>query len=318
MQQPLTICIPVYNDWSSLERLLQELDEALSPRSRRVRVLVLDDGSEDPPPPRLTRNSRRTLECPRLVRLKRNLGHQRAIAVGLCLLASENEPCSVLIMDGDGEDDPDDAHRLIERFESLRSKAAVFASRAKRSESLLFRIGYRMYRVLHRALTGIPVRVGNFSILPWEHVQTLVVAPELWSHYAAAVVKCRLAVETIPADRRERYAGQSKMNLVSLVVHGLSAFSVFADIVGVRLLLATLLLMVLSSGALVGVIAVRAFTDLAIAGWATTAAGLLALLNFQAFLMALTLAFIILFGRNARNTPPISEFRLLVVDWRAP
>lgn len=89
-------------------------------------------------------------------------------------------------------------------------------------------------------LTGIRVRVGNFSILPFAYLDTLVVMSELWNHYAASVFRSKLPFAMIPIPRGTRFAGTSKMNFVALVSHGLSAISVFGDIVGVRLLIGAL------------------------------------------------------------------------------
>lgn len=312
---PITVCIPVYDDWGSLSRLLGELDAAVAGEAP-YRVLIVDDASRTPAPPEVAEATLPVLGRPRIVRLRRNLGHQRAIAVGLSLLAAEGGEGPVVVLDGDGEDDPRDVPRLLARFRELGGRSSVFAARARRSERLLFRLGYRIYRVVHRVLTGIPVRIGNFSVLPRGHVETLAVAPELWSHYAAAAVKCGLPMDTVPANRAKRYAGRSKMNLVALVVHGLAALSVFADTVGVRLLLAAVALMGLSIAGLAAVVGIRAFTDLAVAGWATSAAGLLVVLTFQAFLMALTLVFVILAGRGTPGSPHPSgsDYRVLVED----
>ena len=82
--------------------------------------------------------------------------------------------------------------------------------------------------------------MGNFSVIPRERLASLVVVSELWNHYAAAAMRSRQPFCTIPTRRAERLDGESKMNFVGLVVHGLSAISVYSDIVGVRLLIADL------------------------------------------------------------------------------
>ena len=99
-----------------------------------------------------------------------------------------------------------------------------------------------MYRLIHFLLTGVQVQVGNFSVIPATVLRRLVAVSELWNHYAAAVYKAKLPMALIPAQRNCRLEGSSRMNLVALVVHGLSAMAVFGDRIGVRLL------MVVSSG----------------------------------------------------------------------
>jgi hypothetical protein len=151
-------------------------------------------------------------------------------------------------MDGDGEDLPGDLPRLIDALSQSDSRdhGVVFAERRRRSEGLLFRVCYHSYRLIHVALTGIPVRFGNFSILSRGALDRIVVVNELWNHYAAAVVKSRLAYSTIPTVRGVRLAGQTQMNFPALVIHGLGALSVFAEIISVRLLYVVVLLLILA------------------------------------------------------------------------
>ena len=96
----------------------------------------------------------------------------------------------------------------------------VFAERTKRSESFAFRFFYALYRWLHLLLTGVAVRVGNFSAMPYSLLRRLVAVSELWNHYAAAVFKSRLPYRLLPTQRANRLAGRPQMNFVALVIHG--------------------------------------------------------------------------------------------------
>jgi len=105
--------------------------------------------------------------------------------------------------------------------------------------------------------------------------------PDLWNHYAASVYRARLPRTLVPLPRGRRLAGESKMNFVSLLIHGLSAMSVFSDQVSARLLTAAVSFAVIAI-ALMGVTAgIRWFTDLAVPGWATFTVGLLLVLVVQ-------------------------------------
>lgn len=246
------VLIPVYEDWAAVAALLAKLDAAFAPAGWSADVLVVDDCSVARPGPRVVPASPRALARVRALRLRRNVGHQRAIAIGLAFL-DHDDPGSelpVLVMDGDGEDDPADALTLLARFVAEGRARAVFAGRARRSEGLVFRAGYQAFKVVHLLLTGHRVQVGNFSVLPASALGQLVVASELWNHYAAAVFKLRLPRVIVPVPRATRLAGSSAMSWVSLIVHGLSAISVFAEVVGVRLVLATSALAALAAAAL--------------------------------------------------------------------
>ena len=244
----------------------------------------------------------------------RNLGHQRAIAIGLSFIHRERICDAVLVMDADGQDLPEDVPRLIQKFREAGERKVIFAERIRRSESLLFRLCYHCYRWLHLMLTGIAVRVGNFSIIPSARLATLVVVSETWNHYAASVLKARIPHDTLPTARGERLAGQSKLNFVALVIHGLSAISVFAETVGVRVTLAILGLLAVVVALLSTVVAIRFGTDLAIPGWATTAVGILLVIALQMLTMASGLTFTILFNRNNLSFLPIRDYQYFVGD----
>jgi hypothetical protein len=160
---------------------------------------------------------------------------------------------------------------------------------------------------VHWALTGRTVSVGNFSVIPIHHVDRLVAVSELWNHYAASVFKARLACETVPVDRGHRIAGESRMNFVALLAHGLSAISVFADVVGLRLLVSTFFLALLALLGVGAVLILRFTTDVAIPGWATAATGVLIVIFLQAFLMATVFVFITLQGRSGMGFLPIRD-----------
>jgi hypothetical protein len=303
------VLVPVHDDWGPAGRVLAELDKRLAGRPGPIEALLVDDGSTQPPAPDMVPPSMAAFGAVRVLELARNLGHQRAIAVGLCHIRDTRPDLhAVVVMDGDGEDDPADVPRLLAALDA-NPGTCVFAERTRRSEGLVFRLGYAAYRLVHRVLTGIPVRVGNFSALPAVQVRRLVTVSDLWNHYAASVVQARLPVVRVPTRRARRIAGRSRMSAVGLVVHGLSAMSVFSDRIGVRLLLATLGAAALVLAALVAALVVRFATPLAIPGWTTTAVGLLAVLLVQLAGLVLVFVFVVLAGRQGTSMVPIRDYR---------
>jgi polyisoprenyl-phosphate glycosyltransferase len=308
----IALVLPVYNDWTAVERLLPRIDQALNSIPCRARVLLVDDASDEEPEtawPRAFRN----IEDVSILHLRRNLGHQRAIAVGLAHVYHNGQSFdAVVVMDADGEDRPEDIGALLEKFQAEGGGKAVFAARSKRLESPVFRFFYHAYRILHKALTGVAVRVGNFSIVPPRALETLMVAPELWNHYAAAIYRARIPHTSVPLPRGSRLAGRSKMNFVSLLMHGLSAISIFSDVVSARLLAftATAIAAAIALGAAIA--ATRLFTPLAIAAWAVDAAAILLIVLAQALMISLALAFIIASGRAAAGFLPLRDAAVFV------
>ncbi len=219
-------------------------------------------------------------------------------------------------MDADGEDRPEDLPRLVAAFEEHHRKKIVFAERRRRTESLLFRSFYWLYRQMHLVLTGLRVRVGNFSILPASAVESLMAVPETWNHVAAAVFKSRLSYDTIPTTRGFRIAGRSSMNFVALVVHGLSALSVFGEIVGVRLLVASTALFMIVAGGLASGAAWSLGTSRPIPAWAAVGGGLAVVLLTQLVMVSFLAALSILSARNAQNFLPLRDWKFFVTRAR--
>jgi hypothetical protein len=306
------ILIPLFNDWAAAEVLLPRLLATMRRAELRPRILLVDDGSTQPRPDDFLAQAPEIAAAVHVLPLRRNLGHQRAIAIGLCFLAEHGTDEAVVVRDGDGEDSPDDVVRLWEKHREIRTGQVVFADRRRRSENLRFRLFYKLYRLAHYLLTGYLVRVGNFSLIPFSALQRLVVVSELWNHYAAAVYKARLPHIAIPTKRAPRLAGESKMNFVGLVTHGLSAMSVHSEIIGTRALAGLCGVGVLTALALAAVLVVRFGTSLAIPGWATVAVGLLVIVFMQAMMMALVFVFVVLGNRQASSFLPLRDYKYFV------
>jgi hypothetical protein len=306
----LAVLMPIYNDWESAVVLIDAVEKTLTTTVTTLRFLLVDDESSMPPPKTVPVSCATT--SVEILRLRRNLGHQRAIAIGLMHLLQETDVTAVLIMDGDGEDTPDGTKILIDRFNQEGRNTTIFAQRARRTENLAFKVFYFLFRTVHRFLIGRDIRIGNFSILPRTHIACLAAVPELWNHFAAAVMKARLQTTQVPIDRGYRLAGLTQMNFMALVAHGLSAISVFSDIVGLRLLLASSLLAVVATIGLIVVTGIRFATPLAIPGWATTAAGVLLVVLLQALLLSFIFVFIVLLGRNTIGFLPIRDYSFFI------
>jgi hypothetical protein len=276
--ESLLILIPSFNDWAALRLLLPGIDRAMTGSKWSASVLIVDDASTDPIPDGWPGGNFAALESVTVLHLRCNLGHQRAIALGLYHAHEFTDAAAVLVMDGDGEDRAEDLPKLLEEFERGGRREAVFAARTRRMESLAFQFFYHAYRVIHRILTGIEVRVGNFSVLPRPALVRLMAFSDLWNHYAAAVDRGRLPRRLLPLARGRRLEGRSRMNFVSLLIHGLAAMSVFSDIISARLLAASAVFAVLGIGLIAWTgMSVTAGILLALAAQSLTFAALFAL-----------------------------------------
>lgn len=313
----MIVVIPVFNDWTAVGLLLEELDPVLLGQGMDLEILIIDDASTEPVEASVfCRKVFQTIKSIEILRLRRNLGHQRAIAVALAFLDA-HRPFDVLaIMDGDGEDNPRDLPRLLECLRREGGRKIVFAKRIRRSEGLLFSTLYHLYRWIHFVLTGVKVRVGNFSLVPAPLAHQLVVMAEMWNHYAATVLRAGLPYAEVPSPRGRRLAGRTQMNLIRHVVHGLSAISVYGDLVGARALVAGLTVGFASIIALGVVLGIRVATDAAIPGWASYLTMSLLILGVQMVMLAMLFVFLILATRKHLDFIPCRDYGYFVLELR--
>jgi len=308
----IAIVTPVLDDWESFTALVTEISDRFAGADVAFHVCALDDGSVAPlDANRLKFPADTPIANVEVIRLAVNLGHQRAIAVGLCAIAERDDIDAVLVMDSDGEDRPADIAALLAASER-QPDHVVFAHRAKRSEGPTFKLCYFIYKLLFRVFTGHAISFGNYVLIPRAAVARLVHMPELWNNFAAATMRSRLRYTTVETERGTRYAGRSRMSLTGLVVHGLSAVSVYSDVVFVRVLIATFFVGVLAMAGILAVTAIRFASSLAIPGWATAAAGDLLIVLLQTVVIMVATALTMLAGRSARPMVPIVDCRLFV------
>jgi len=302
---PLAIVTPVYNDWESFHELLERLDAVAGTLGDvGLDVIAVDDGSDlDLPSTFLDDVVLKNLQHVEVLRLACNLGHQRAIAIGLSEVDKRGRYAAAIVMDSDGEDRPEDIPRLLG---ALRENVGhvIVARRNRRSEGPLFRAFYVTYKALFRLLTGKRIAFGNFCVLPGQLVGRLVCMSEIWNNLAAAITRSRLPIHHCPTNRGVRYAGQTRMNMVGLFIHGLSAVSVYSDIAFTRALVFSAGLGVVTLAGIVVVMGIRLFTDFAIPGWASYMVGFLVVVLMQALMLSAGALFLLLTNRSMPSIIP--------------
>jgi hypothetical protein len=308
----IVILAPVLNDWVSARELLRQLDAVFAPKADTISVLLIDDGSTEKPQPGFGAGPYTRLQDVSILKLKKNLGHQRALAVGFCHIA-EKVPCdAVLVMDSDGQDAPADAARLMEKLREIavteNPPPIIFAERRRRSESLLFRLGYVGYQVMHYLLTGRGIRYGNFSIIPHARLAGLTVEPMLWNHYAASVIMSRVPIASIPTNRADRIAGESRLGFVKLVIHGLAALSCYNEIIGTRVLLISFGLLGLSLAGIVLTLGFHLLTNVPLPDWSFLFAGIVLIFFVQVITLATNFTLQIISARSVQPFLPARDY----------
>ncbi len=302
------VLIPVLDDWESARGLAQWLGRVARTSGESLDVVFIDDGGQSEVPGDLGTGDAVALGGVRVLRLLRNLGHQRAIAIGLAWASEHARHQAVVVMDGDGEDKPDDVPAMLHEARRQNWGKIVFAARMRRSEGLAFRAGYLTFRVLHWLLTSKGVRQGNFSVIPMPMVDRLAVTSEVWNHYAASVTKSRLPFVYVPTVRGKRLAGESKMNLPALVTHGLSALSVHGELVATRLLIVTMLTSGIALLIMGWLVVEKLVTKTAITGWTSQLGSLGIVLLVQAITMSVVVSAVALMSRSGATFIPRRDY----------
>ena len=302
MKERIIFLIPVYNDWVSLNKLIEALHAVLNKEEAyHFSFFVVNDGSTCLQPV-LSSYSLNILH------LKRNIGHQKAIAIGLAYI-KDNILCDkVIIMDSDGEDRPEDVPKLLTESGQNPEKI-IFAERKSRQEENSFLFFYWLYKFAFKLLTGKRISFGNFLILPKTALDKIVYYSEIWSHLAGGILKTKFSFDAVITHRGKRYADTSKMSFTNLLMHGLGAIAVFIEVIATRLLFFSLALIGISLLIIVLLLAIRAFTSLAIPGWTSTVVAAMLIVLLQSFLLSLFTIFLYLSFQSQRKFIPANHYK---------
>lgn len=303
----LIIVTPVYEDTEASSKLFQELSETFN---KEVFIVAVDDGSVREPV-NIENIQSANLEG-LVIKLKRNMGHQKAISIGLGFVAEYiEEDQIVVVMDSDGEDTPPSIKKLINPLKS-ETIDVVVSKRKSRVETLKFKTFYIFYKWFFNFLTGKKINFGNFMALKAESVKRLASMSELGIHIAATVLSSKLRIKTLPLDRGPRYAGQSKMNFVGLVLHGFKGLMIFAEDVLVRVGIASASIAMLSIFGVILAIFLKMF-GFATPGWFSIALGILFLIFIQTG--ALTLMILMLTGvTKSKSISTLIDYKAFIKE----
>ena len=220
------ILIPVYNDWKSVFKLLKEINFQVAKWNADVSILIMNDASTEVCP--TNELSLENLKLIRIMNMKKNQGHARCIATGLKFLFEREKFDYVIVMDGDGEDRPEELNLLFNKSSENPNKV-ITANRIKRSEGLLFKFLYQCHKMITFAFTGRLIKFGNYSCLPRDAVSVLLKDASFWSSYSGSVAKIIKDHDHVPSIRGKRFVEPSQMNFIKLLVHSIAIMAVFKN-----------------------------------------------------------------------------------------
>ena len=230
----IKILIPIYNDWQSVFKLLENINSEISGLEHEFSAIIVNDAStESRPEINLNLNN---LNSIKIINMKENQGHARCNAAGLKHIFENEEFDYVIPMDGDGEDRPEEIKQLIDNLNYHPDKPIV-GERIKRSEGIFFKFCYFAHKIITSTFTGQSIKYGNYTCLPKSIVEKMINEKATWSSFSGALAKITKDRAIIPSERGTRYFGPSKMSFKNLIIHSLSIISVFRTNVLIRSIL---------------------------------------------------------------------------------
>ena len=220
----IIILIPVFNDFKSASKLIEEIDINISELKTSFSIIVVNDASTEEKI--LETKNLNNIKSIKLINMRNNKGHARCIAAGLKHI-SENEDFDYVIpMDGDGEDRPEEIKNFVEKIKDNPNQSIV-GERVKRSESLVFKVCYFFHKIITFTFTGKFIKFGNYTCLTKKTVKKLIEDKATWSSFSGSLAKNEIDLIKSPSIRGPRYFGPSKMSFLNLIKHSLAIIAVF-------------------------------------------------------------------------------------------
>jgi len=235
------ILIPVYNDWESVFKLIENIN--LQINNETVNVVIINDASTES----FDNNQKQfsKINSIKIINLIKNGGHRKAIATGLKYCQENLEYDYIIPMDGDGEDRPEELKDFFNQVQETQPEV-ITATRVKRSEGFLFKFLYLVHKIFTRLITGKLIKFGHFTCLSKSAVSKLLSDGSVWLSYSGAVTKHFPQFSTIQSIRGKRYFGPSKMSIFSLILHSLRISTVFRENIFIRVVIIILIFALLA------------------------------------------------------------------------
>ena len=227
----IKILIPVYNDWQSTFKLIDEINGLSIDPKFQISIIIINDASNHDRPN--NEKDYENFQSLKIINMKINQGHARCIATGLKYIYQKEEFDFIIPMDGDGEDRPEEIKEFLNKIDESNGRA-IIGQRVKRSEGLIFKICYQMHKLITLTFTGKSIRFGNYTCLPKTIVEKMINEKATWNSFSGSLTKLEKDLLPIPSSRGPRYFGPSKMSFFNLLKHSLSIISVFRKTVLIR------------------------------------------------------------------------------------
>lgn len=261
----ISVVIPIYNEEETIPELYRRLGPIFAKLNYKYEFIFVDDGSKDGSLPHLLSLHQQNKHV-KILSLSRNFGHQVAISAGIDYASGD----AIILMDGDLQDPPEVLPDFIKKWQG--GYEVVYAIRKKRKESILKRSAYAVfYRLLKKiSYLNIPLDSGDFCIMDKRVADIIRSLPERNRFVRGLRTWAGFRQTGLEYERERRYAGKPKYTfrkLLKLAYDGIFSFS----IVPLRIAIYTgIVAAFISFAGGVLIVYEKIFSDIPIAGWAST------------------------------------------------
>ena len=204
MNDSVTIVMPALNEAENLADFVPEVCTTLTAAGQPFDLLIVDDGSNDSTPQvaaRLAADPR--VRC---IQLRRNFGKSAALQAGFASATG----AYVVLMDADGQDDPNEVPRLVAKLRE--GFDLVTGSRTSRRDRFVKRVTSRLFNRVTAAFTGVPGTDFNSGLkgMRKEVADQLDLYGELHRYIPVLAHWSGFRVTEVPVNHRPRLHGRSK------------------------------------------------------------------------------------------------------------
>jgi len=199
-----SIVIPVYNEEDVIGSVLDEVRDFADSWQDNYELLLIDDGSSDRTP-FIAHDRFANWSQGRLIRLSRNSGQAAALYHGMkCARGNV-----VILMDGDGQNDPRDLPKLLGPLDQFDMVVGI---RVNRQDSLV----RRKMSLLANAIRGRILKDGvtdtgcGIKAFHRRVIEAFIPIRTLYSFMPALAISAGFSLRQVPVHHRARKGGKSK------------------------------------------------------------------------------------------------------------
>jgi dolichol-phosphate mannosyltransferase len=199
-----SIVIPVYNEEDVIGSLLDEVCSFAKSWHENYELLLVDDGSSDRTP-FIARDRFATWSQGKLIQLNRNSGQAAALYYGMKCAQGD----VVVLMDGDGQNDPQDIPKVLAPLDQFDMAVGI---RVNRQDTFVRRKMSRFANAVRGRILKDGVADSGCGIKAFHRrvIEAFIPIRTLYSFMPALAVSAGFSLRQVPVHHRARKGGKSK------------------------------------------------------------------------------------------------------------